>query len=140
MAGRMRVEWRRLRPGELDHELVWLSLTVLAVFVGAAWLWLHLPMPRCSFQMLTGYPCLTCGTTRATLALWRGDLAAAWAFSPLALGGLLLLAVYNLYAAVVVLGRTARLRAAGLTPAVRRRVLWVVAGLLLVNWIYLLTR
>ncbi len=38
----------------------------------------------CTFRALTGWPCPTCGTTRAALAVLAGDLGAAWAASPLA--------------------------------------------------------
>jgi 1,6-anhydro-N-acetylmuramate kinase len=41
-------------------------------------------VPVCPFKRLTGLPCLSCGTTRAALALLRGDLAVAFHFNPLA--------------------------------------------------------
>ena len=38
---------------------------------------------ECPFRLMTGLPCVTCGMTHALVALARGDLAAAWAASPL---------------------------------------------------------
>jgi len=34
-------------------------------------------LPPCFFHRVTGFPCLTCGGTRAALALLSGDLAGA---------------------------------------------------------------
>ncbi len=43
----------------------------------------HLPA-TCVFYHVTGYPCLTCGMTRATIALAHLDLRRAMEFHPLA--------------------------------------------------------
>jgi hypothetical protein len=44
---------------------------------------LHL---ECPFRAVTGLPCASCGMTHAFVALSRGDLAGAWAASPLGAG------------------------------------------------------
>ena len=41
---------------------------------------------ECPFWLATGLPCATCGMTHAFAALARGDLAGAWASSPLGAG------------------------------------------------------
>lgn len=41
-------------------------------------------LPTCPIKAMTGLPCLTCGTTRAGLALSRMDLAGAFSINPLA--------------------------------------------------------
>ena len=41
-------------------------------------------LPPCPFRALVGIPCLTCGTTRALLALARLDVGAALCWNPLA--------------------------------------------------------
>lgn len=40
-------------------------------------------LPPCPFHWLTGFPCATCGGTRALLALGRFDFGAAVAWNPL---------------------------------------------------------
>ena len=40
-------------------------------------------LPPCMFHLLTGCNCLTCGATRATLALLKGDLLTAVYYNPL---------------------------------------------------------
>lgn len=39
--------------------------------------------PPCPLKLLTGFNCLSCGATRATLALVRGDLVTAVYYHPL---------------------------------------------------------
>lgn len=40
---------------------------------------------ECPFQMHTGKPCPGCGFTRATVALFQGDVRGAWQHHPFAL-------------------------------------------------------
>ena len=132
----MRVYWRRLRAGELDHELLWLAVSVTSAALGAVWLAMQLPWPRCNFRALFGIPCVTCGSTRAAVALLNGDVSAAWMWNPLAMVGMLAIAVFDIYALAVLLSRAPRLR--------MRFGRWKWPLLLLVfaagglNWIYLL--
>ena len=46
----MQFSVRRLAPGELDHELIWLSASVLSLGFAAVWLTLGLPWPHCVFH------------------------------------------------------------------------------------------
>jgi hypothetical protein len=135
----MRPAWRRLSPGEFDHELVWLAVSIAAIAGGAVWLGLGLPWPRCPFLTVTGFPCLTCGATRCTLALVQGNFALAWGWNPLAMLALSGIAVFDLYAAVVLLSRSARLRLVDWTPAEKKAARIVVIAAIAMNWIYLLT-
>ena len=134
----MRIYWRRLRPGELDHELLWLLVTTAAAALGAAWLALHLPWPRCNFRALFGVPCFTCGSTRSAIALLHGDLSAAWMWNPLATIAMLAIGVFDIYALGVLLTRAPRLRVD------LRGAKWPLAATAALaagaNWIYLLLR
>jgi hypothetical protein len=58
-------------------------------------------LPPCPFHLVTGFPCASCGSTRAALALARLDVGGAFLVNPLAaismaafvLGGVLALAL-----------------------------------------------
>ncbi|MEP6822596.1 MAG: DUF2752 domain-containing protein [Chthoniobacterales bacterium] len=136
----MRVEFRELRAGELDHELIWLAVTVGAALLGVIWLALNLPRPTCAFRSLTGLPCMTCGATRASLSFFHGHLGAALHFNPLVFVGLCAIALFDVYAAIVLTARTRRVRMSfpkrGTRKVVLACVLLVGAG----NWFYLLLR
>jgi len=41
-------------------------------------------LPPCPFHLLTGYPCASCGSTRAALLLVRFDVAGSFLMNPLA--------------------------------------------------------
>jgi hypothetical protein len=134
----MRVAWRRIPPGAFNHELVWLAVSVAALLGGSVWFHLSLPFWRCPFLAVTGYPCLTCGATRCVIALLHGDFPLAWSWNPLALVALCGVALFDLYAAVVLLARTPRLRVIDWTHAEKNAVRIAVIVLIAVNWIYLL--
>src|ERR1700730_11286981 len=134
----MRFVWRRIPPDGFNHELVWLAVSAAALVAGVVWLGLGLPTLRCPFLAVTGYPCLTCGATRCTIALLHGNLSLAWSWNPLAFVALCGVAVFDLYAVVVLLGRTPRIRVIDWTRAEKNAVRIAVVALIAVNWIYLL--
>lgn len=132
----MKPRFRQLRPGETDHEFLWLVVS-LATFL-LAWLWLHfrLPWPDCVFAECTGLPCPTCGGTRALRSIFAGDWGNAWRWNPLVTAGFWSVAAYDLYAAVVLAGRLPRLRL-GPFPEKLVHILRGAAWLLLLaNWLY----
>ena len=57
----------------------WISMGAIA-FV---YFIFHITGIGCPIKFLTGVSCLGCGTTRAWLALFRGDIAGAFRFHPL---------------------------------------------------------
>lgn len=134
----MRVVWRRLPPGEFNHELVWLVVSLAALLGGAVWLHLGLLWPRCPFLMVTGYPCLTCGATRCVISFLHGNFSGAWLWNPLALVTLCGVVLYDVYAAIVLLARFPRLRATEWTRGEKNAIRIAVIALLAVNWIYLI--
>lgn len=89
-------------------------------------------MAPCPFRALAGIPCLTCGGTRALLALARLDLGAAFGWNPLAAAAAILFVAGGAIAlAAAVAGR--EVRTPRPTPALR-------AGLALAavaNWAFL---
>jgi len=62
----------------LSIHVVWMIiiLGILAVYKFA-------PPTMCVFHELTGYPCLSCGATRAANALFEGDLFGMFYYNPL---------------------------------------------------------
>jgi uncharacterized protein DUF2752 len=99
---------------------------------------LHLdrfPLPVCIFKVVTGWPCLTCGATRAFARLYALDPLGALAMNPLAAAGGAALVPWAL--ADLALLRGGRALTLELTPAGARwaRALAVTAAV--ANWLYL---
>ena len=134
----MRLYRRPLAPGELDHELLWLSVSVASLGLAASWLSLGLPWPQCAFHTLTGHPCATCGMTRSAIQFFHGHFFAAMRWNPLVFGVLCVLSTFNAYAFVVLIARAPRLRIGALTAAEKIFVRVTLITLLLINWVYLL--
>ena len=125
--------WRRLKPGELDHEVVWLSVSIACAALAFAWVGFGLPGPSCAFHKITGWPCLTCGSTRCVRLLLQGAFGDAFRMNPLFFTSLLGVAIFDGYAAVVLLGRLPRWRPQRVPVWLR----FVLLAALLVNWAWL---
>ena len=135
----MRLVWRRISPTEFNHELVWLVVSVATAIGGAIWFRLGFPgLLRCPFLAVTGYPCLTCGATRCAIAFLHADFSTAWLWNPLAFVALCGVALFDVYAAIVLIARAPRLRLVDWTRAEKNMVRIAVAAVIAVNWIYLL--
>ena len=135
----MRLVRRRVPANGIDHELIWLLVSVTAGAIGLVAFWLGLNWPRCPFLAITGFPCLTCGATRATIAFLHGNFSLAWWWNPLAFLALCGVVAFDLYAIVVLLSRSARIRIVDWTRVEKNFVRIAVVSMLAVNWIYLLS-
>jgi hypothetical protein len=127
----------RLKPGETDHELVWLAVSLGSLALATLWFSLGLPWPRCMFHEITGLPCVTCGMTRCGIQFFHGHFLAALSWNPLVFAFLCGVTAFDLYAFAVLVRRTPRLRLA-LSQAQRKYARGIVLGAFAVNWIYLL--
>ena len=134
----MRWQLRQLRPGEVDHELIWLAVSAMGAATLVTWLWLHLPVPQCRFRALLGIPCLTCGSTRAATAFLHGDFLQAWFVSPLATITFGLIAAFDAYAIAVLCSGAPRLRIIFKSRSQLRMFACLLAMAALLNWVYLL--
>jgi hypothetical protein len=134
----MRLVSRPLAPGEFDHELVWLMVSIAVIVAGGEWLWLGLSWPHCPLLTMTGYPCLTCGATRCAIAFSHGHFSKAWLWNPLALVAFCGVALFDLYAGIVLVARLPRLRLVDWSRTQKNAVRIAVIILIAVNWAYLL--
>ena len=130
----MQLRWRKPAPHELDHELLWLMVSLGTGLALAAWFAAQLPTPHCVFHSLTGLPCLTCGATRAAIVS-----SASFVYNPLAFLAYCGLIAFDLYAVSVVLMRASRLRLENFSPAEKVAARSIAIALLAGNWLYLLT-
>jgi hypothetical protein len=135
----MQVSCRHRAPNEIDHELLWLSVSLGSFGVAVAWFALGLPWPRCVFHQLTSLPCVTCGMTRSTIAFFHGHFLAALLWNPLVFAFLCGLTAFDLYAFTVIATRAPRLRIAFQTEAEKKSARMIVIAALALNWVYLLS-
>ena len=130
--------WRRLQTSEIDHELLWLSISSVSFLCAVLWLKLGFPRPVCLFHELTSHACLTCGATRCLLALCAGHLAIAFHWNPLVFFALLGILLFDLYALAVLLFNLPRLRVDHVPPATAAGIRLAAVTAAVANWIYLL--
>jgi Protein of unknown function (DUF2752) len=129
---------RQLDPGETDHELIWLSVSVTSLGLAATWFAFGLPWPHCFFHDLTGRPCMTCGMTRSAIQFFHGHFLGAIQWNPLVFAALCGLCIFNAYAFIVLVTRAPRLRIALFSRCEKISIRVSLVALLAVNWIYLL--
>jgi hypothetical protein len=134
----MQLRVRRLGPGEIDYELIWLSFSLVSLFLAAAWLAIGLPWPRCMVHELTGLPCVTCGMTRSAIQFFHGHFLTALKWNPLVFTVLCGVMAFNLYASATLATRAPRLRIHICTQKAKTFVRVAVISALALNWIYLL--
>lgn len=117
--------------------MVYALLFPVTVGLVFAWMVLGLPTPKCAFHEISGFPCLTCGTTRAIGSLLRGDWIQALRWNPVACIAGLALTLAWIYSIMVWLFRWRRFRPS--VPAriqLGLRVAIIILGI--ANWIYLI--
>ena len=134
----MRLRIQHLSPGEIDHELIWLSVSVVSLGLAAAWLTIGLPWPRCVFHEITSLPCVTCGMTRCGIQLFHAHFIAALKWNPLVFTALCSVTVFDLYASFVLVTRAPRLRIRFSAPTPKTFVRVSIVSALALNWTYLL--
>jgi hypothetical protein len=132
------MRWRRLLPGEFNHELVWLLVFVGAALVGFVWIQGAWITPKCTWHELTGIPCVGCGGTRCVRYLLQGDWLAAVRINPLIFLTLGAVALYCTYAAVVIAFRFPRLRFAAWPEWANWSVRIAAVLVLIANWAWLI--
>lgn len=128
---------RRSASDDIEGFILRWGAVAAGIALGAV-LWPMRWAPACLFHRVTGYPCFTCGVTRAVKLAAGGHWGEAWRMQPLMMAAGVGLAVLMLVSAVR--------RAMGcpgwswdrISP--RWRWLLLAAGLIAVavNWLYLI--
>ena len=131
----MRVYTRARRLGELPLG-VFFMLPVLLLPLGA---WLvesgSLVLRGCGMKKALGMPCLSCGSTRATLNLLHGNVLEALLFQPMMIGIYALFAIWGMVSlASFVVGRRLVIELDDREDLAFKIVVVTVPFL---NWIYL---
>lgn len=134
----MKCSWKPLDQDAINHELVWLCVSVASLGLAAIWLTAGLPWPRCLFHDLTGLPCATCGMTRCAIQFFHGHFFAAFKWNPLVFTALCGLLVFDVYAFAAIATRAPRLRISFSTAGAKRFLHVFVVFALVLNWTYLL--
>ncbi len=120
-----------------------LGCACLGLFFLAMWwarmpeLWLSL-LPPCLFHQLSGWPCPSCGATRATLAFASGDWLSALQYNPL-VTAIYLAAMIGAVMIIVSAIFAKRLHSNQIDAAVAKARGWIIGGLL-ANWVYLIAQ
>lgn len=96
----------------------------------------RLPFPVCAFKAITGFPCLTCGSTRAVGRLVAGDLRGAVLMNPLATLAALVIVPWGLADLALLVRRRAVVLSLSQGAATAAR--GAAVALLLANWAYLI--
>ena len=121
-------------------EEVFLLVSLYACLAAWMWLWLGLPLPRCPFLAMTGYPCPSCGMTRALRCLLHGDLAAALAFNPLFIVAVAGACLFDVYVLLMLLFRLPRLRLEVSSRCEATLLRLGAVALVLLDWAWLCAR
>ena len=136
----MRLTVRHRGATEIDHELIWLSISLGGLGLAAIWFALQLPWPHCMFLAITGHPCLTCGATRSAIAFFHLDFWNALKWNPLFFIALCGLSIFDAYAFAILVARAPRIRIIQITTTEKSLLRLVAILVLISNWIYLLSR
>src|SRR5881397_2791702 len=131
----MRVVARRLKGGEVDYELVWLSASLTSLGIAVAWFTLGLPWPVCIFHEVTGLPCVTCGMTRCAIQFFHGHFLVALRWNPLIFTLLCGVIAFDLYAFATLTMRVPRLWISFSTQRAKAFVRLSVILVFALNWI-----
>lgn len=109
--------------------VLWAVLVAVAYAAGR---FTSLDSSVCLFKRVSGYPCATCGGTRAAVRLLHFDVTQAFALNPLVTTLLLGLPVYVLWRTT--LGRSW----AGPSSRAYRAMPWIIFMVVVANWAYVL--
>jgi hypothetical protein len=126
----------RAATGSLPVAAFFAAAAAVLALAGSSFHLDGLGIPLCVFKATTGVPCVTCGGTRALVALGSLDVVAAFAMNPLV--ALLLVTLVPWGIADAILALRGRALVLDIGPAVGRALRWAIVPVLLANWAYLI--
>ena len=100
-------------------------------------LWIQPPIPKCLFKELTGYPCVTCGSTRSLEELSQFHFFNAFLMNPLIFLTGLGFGLFALYSVGVYLFNFPKYQFTFIHTHSKLIRIFIVLAILL-NWIYLI--
>jgi hypothetical protein len=132
----MRLLLKKRAPDQIEFGIIYGGIALVVLGAGGL-----LPIlsvaPDCVFKVLTGIPCLTCGSTRSVVHLSHGDILSAFALNPLTtlcMISAILYLIYSLMSAAFNLPRISLLLTNTESNMIRAGALM----LLLAQWTYLI--
>lgn len=126
---------RRATREERQLAYLWLAAAASALALRPLWLTLVPLLRPCVFRSLTGFPCPTCGTTRAATAFLDGHLIAALVANPLAAAAG---ALFVVGAPLATLWAVARWPVPVLPTPIPTWIRVGAGALIATNWLYVL--
>ncbi len=132
----MKIDVTERQPGHIPlGALVMLPMFLMPI---GGWLveqgWVN--FGKCAMKSTFGIPCMTCGSTRATLRLLHGDVLGAIAYQPMMMAVYLLVVLWGLTSLVLFAqNKRVKIRLSRTEDRIFKAVLIVVP---LVNWAYLI--
>ena len=132
----MQLSLKKRTKGQLELGIIFGGIALIALCI-ARFLPVLSVLPECVFKGLTGFPCLTCGSSHSIVYLAHGDILSSFAMNPLVAISFLFAVLFFLYSVITLMFDIPRI-SIQLTEREKdiARVLAVL--LLVVNWIYLL--
>ena len=129
------MSWRRTGSGDLPIAWLWLSSAAMGLACLPLLPLAERVLPPCALHTLTGIPCFACGSSRAVLAMARGDWLGALALNPLASLGIVAGCVGGFVAPGWVALHAPILAVRGSTARWLRIVAWCAIA---AQWVYLI--
>lgn len=129
----------RPKQGALsDPELIWGSLGLMVLLTARFMPTKLMSLYACPFRTLTGIPCFSCGMTRTFRFMARLEPGKALRLNPLGTALFVFVAVFVLYAAVVLLFRLPRVRFTIKHAWMKWALRLGIPAVVIANWIYVM--
>ncbi len=131
----MNVAFSRREPGGIEFGIIYGAIVLLALVIARFPPVLSL-IPDCTFRVLTGFPCPTCGSTRSLVHLSHARFLPAFVMNPLASFILIGMSIGFFYGIITLFLKLPRVRIS-LSDAEKDRVRKTAFLIVLLNWLYL---